>query len=206
MEIEYFVPADADGAMKFFEQRKNDSMHYRTEIIGINAEHLKFRDHDKLAHYAAAATDIEYDFPRGFGEIQGIHNRTDFDLTQHQEHSKTSMQYTDPKSGQRYIPRCIEASTGLGRQVMVTMLEFYDEEEIVQTKTESSEISEQNLNISGRSENSTNKRVVIRFPFQIAPIKYAILPLMEKDETMVDLGRQVFNKLRKKFYCEFDTG
>lgn len=66
MEIEYFVPADADEAMKFFEQRKSDSMHYRTQIIGISRENLRFKDHDKLAHYAAAATDVEYRFPRGF--------------------------------------------------------------------------------------------------------------------------------------------
>jgi glycyl-tRNA synthetase len=88
MEIEYFVPADADAAMKFFEQRKSDSMHYRTQIIGISPENLRFKDHDKLAHYAAAATDVEYRFPRGFGEVQGVHNRTDFDLRQHQEYSK----------------------------------------------------------------------------------------------------------------------
>lgn len=192
MEIEYFVPADADEAMKFFEQRKSDSMNYRTQIIGISPENLRFKDHDKLAHYAAAATDVEYRFPRGFWEVQGVHNRTDFDLRQHQEYSKQNMQYNDPKTGARYIPRCIEASTGLGRQVMVTMLEFYDEE--VLTKE----------NSDGTTSEDT--RIVTRFPFQIAPVKYAILPLMEKDENMVDLGRQIFNKLKKKFNCEFDLG
>lgn len=111
MEIEYFVPADADVAEKSYAKRKEDSMYYRTKIIGIDPTHLRYKDHDKLAHYAAAATDIEYEFPRGFGEVQGIHNRTDFDLRQHQEYAKTSMQYTDPMSGQRYIPWCIEAST-----------------------------------------------------------------------------------------------
>ncbi len=192
MEIEYFVPADANEAMKFFEKRKSDSMNYRTQIIGISAENLRFKDHDKLAHYAAAATDVEYRFPRGFGEVQGVHNRTDFDLRQHQEYSKQNMQYNDPKTGQRYIPRCIEASTGLGRQVMVTMLEFYDEE--VLTKE----------NSDGTTSEDT--RIVTRFPFQIAPVKYAILPLMEKDDNMVDLGRQIFNKLKKRFNCEFDLG
>ena len=190
MEIEYFVPADADEAMKFFDQRKSDSMNYRTQIIGISADNLRFKDHDKLAHYAAAATDVEYKFPRGFGEVQGVHNRTDFDLRQHQEYSKQNMQYSDPKTGQRYIPRCIEASTGLGRQVMVTMLEFYDEENLTKENSDGS--------------TSTDMRVVVRFPFQLAPVKYAILPLMEKDDNMVDLGRQIFNKLKKKFNCEFD--
>ncbi len=192
MEIEYFVPADADEAMKFFEQRKSDSMNYRTQIIGISPENLRFKDHDKLAHYAAAATDVEYKFPRGFWEVQGVHNRTDFDLRQHQEYSKKDMQYSDPKTGQRYIPRCIEASTGLGRQVMVTMLEFYDEETLTKENSDGS--------------TSTDMRVVVRFPFQLAPVKYAILPLMEKDDNMVELGRQIFNKLKKKFNCEFDLG
>ena len=130
MEIEYFVPADPDKAMAIYNQWKEDCMYYWTKIIGITPENLRFKDHDKLAHYAAAAVDVEYAYPRGFGEIQGIHNRTNFDLTQHQEHSSKDMQYTDPFTGERYIPRCIEASFGLGRQVMVTMLEFYDEEQL----------------------------------------------------------------------------
>ena len=98
MEIEYFVPADAEVAMKHFEQWKEDSMSYRIDIMGIAPENLRFKDHDKLAHYAAAATDVEYKFPRGFGEVQGVHNRTDFDLKQHQEYSKQNMQYNDPKT------------------------------------------------------------------------------------------------------------
>mgnify|MGYP000019073208 CR=1 FL=1 len=104
MEIEYFVPADAEKAMEIYNQWKADCMHYWTEMIGISPEHLRFKDHEKLAHYAAAAVDIEYLYPRGFGEIQGIHNRTNFDLTQHQEHSSKDMQYTDPFTGDRYIP------------------------------------------------------------------------------------------------------
>lgn len=192
MEIEYFVPADAKIAEQHYNQRKQDSREYWTEVIGINPENLRFKDHDKLAHYAAAAVDVEYRFPRGFGEVQGVHNRTDFDLRQHQEYSKQNMQYSDPKTGERYIPRCIEASTGLGRQVMVTMLEFYQEEELKKQNSDGSE--------------STDIRTVVKFPFQLAPVKYAILPLLEKDDNMVALGEQIFKKLRKKFYCEFDTG
>jgi glycyl-tRNA synthetase len=95
------------------------------------------------------------------------------------------MQYTDNKTGQRYIPRCVEASTGLGRQIMVTMLEFYDEELVKEGDT----------------------RVVIRFPKQLAPIKFAVLPLMEKDETMSELARKIFASLKKKGYtCEYDGG
>ena len=182
MEIEYFVPADPDKAMAIYNQWKDDCMHYWTKIIEINPENLRFKDHDKLAHYAAAAVDVEYAYPRGFGEIQGIHNRTNFDLTQHQEHSSKDMQYTDPFTGERYIPRCIEASFGLGRQVMVTMLEFYDEEQL---------------------EDWTS-RVVIHFPKQLAPIKFAILPLIKKDTDQVQIAEDLFKKLSKICKCEYD--
>lgn len=188
MEIEYLVPADAKEAEKHFDYWKETSMNYRREIIGISEKNLKFKKHDKLAHYAADAYDIEYNFPRGFWEIQGIHNRTDFDLKQHQEFSKKDMQYHDPKTGLRYIPRCIETSTGLGRTLMVTLLEFYDEEQLTTKNGE------------------TETRVVVRFPFALAPVKYAILPLMEKDEKMVEFGRTLFHDLKKKHNCEFDLG
>lgn len=186
MEIEYFVAADPDQAMKVFNDWKETSMHYREKIIWINPDHLRFKDHEKLAHYAAAATDVEYAYPWWFGEIQGIHNRTDFDLKQHQEYAKVSMQYTDPKSGQRYIPRCVEASFWLGRTVMVTMLEFYDEE------------------VTNKEDGTTDTRVVIRFPFQLAPVKYAIMPLLEKNEEMVQLGQTIYNSLKSFHKCELD--
>jgi len=182
MEIEYFVENDEKKAMEIYNQWKNSCMTYRTEIIGIDKTHLRFKDHEKLAHYAAAATDVEYLYPRGFWEIQGIHNRTNFDLTQHQESSGKDMQYADPFTGKRYIPWCIEASFGLGRQVMVTMLEFYDEEKL---------------------ENEES-RVVVRFPKQIAPIKFAIFPLVKKDEKQVEMAENIFKKLSKQYKCEFD--
>lgn len=182
MEIEYFVENDANKAMDTYEQWKKDSMEYRTKIIGIKSENLRFRDHEKLAHYAAAAVDIEYKYPRWFGEIQGVHNRTDFDLTQHQTISGKDMQYSDPFTGKRYIPRCVEASWWLGRSVMVTMLEFYDEEVL----------------------ESWEKRVVVRFPKQLAPVKFAILPLVKKDEKQIEIAEKIFKDLSKKFKCEYD--
>lgn len=184
MEIEYFVENDADVAMKVYEQWKKDSMEFWTNIMGIDPEHLKFKDHEKLAHYAQAAVDIEYLYPRGFGEIQGVHNRSDFDLKQHQEFSGKDMQYSDPFTGKRYHPRCIEASWGLGRSVMVTMLEFYDEEILEAGDT----------------------RVVIRFPKQLAPVKFAILPLVKKDEQQVNIAQKIFKDLSKQFKCEYDDG
>ena len=182
MEIEYFVEDNEETAMKTYNQWKEDCMNYWTNIIWIKAEHLRFKDHEKLAHYAKAATDVEYLYPRGFGEIQWIHNRTNFDLTQHQETSGKDMQYSDPYTWKRYIPRCIEASFGLGRQVMVVMLEFYDEEEL----------------------EWWDSRVVVRFPKQLAPVKFAILPLVKKDEKQVEIWKSIFKDLTKKFVCEYD--
>lgn len=187
MEIEYFVPADAENAMTVFEEWKKLGMEFWTQIIGISADKLRYKDHDKLAHYAAAATDIEFAFPRGFGEVQGIHNRTDFDLKQHQEHAKISMQYTDPKTGQRYIPRCVESSMWVGRCVMASMLAFYDEE------------------VTTKEDGSSDTRVVVRFPFALAPVKYAVMPLIEKSEEMVALSREVTKSLRSKgFQTDMD--
>ncbi len=184
MEIEYFVPADSEKAMDIYNQWKKDCMEYWTEIIGISPDHLRFKDHEKLAHYAAAAVDVEYLYPRWFWEIQWVHNRTNFDLSQHQEYSAKDMQYSDPYTGERYIPWCIEASFGLGRQVMVTMLEFYDEENL------------------GNGES----RVVIRFPKQLAPVKFAILPLIKKDVAQVETAEKIFRNLSKSFKCEYDDG
>ena len=184
MEIEYFVPADSEKAMDIYNQWKKDCMEYWTEIIGISPDHLRFKDHEKLAHYAAAAVDVEYLYPRWFWEIQWVHNRTNFDLSQHQEYSAKDMQYSDPYTGERYIPWCIEASFGLGRQVMVTMLEFYDEENL---------------------ENGES-RVVIRFPKQLAPVKFAILPLVKKDVAQVETAEKIFRDLSKSFKCEYDDG
>ena len=182
MEIEYFVEDNEEIAMKTYNQWKEDCMNYWTNVIWINPEHLRFKDHEKLAHYAKAATDVEYLYPRGFGEIQWIHNRTNFDLTQHQNESWKDMQYSDPYTWKRYIPRCIEASFGLGRQVMVTMLEFYDEEEL----------------------EWWDSRVVVRFPKQLAPVKFAILPLVKKDEKQVEIAKKIFKDLTKQFTCEYD--
>ena len=182
MEIEYFVEDNEETAMKTYNQWKEDCMDYWTNVIWINPEHLRFKDHEKLAHYAKAATDVEYLYPRGFGEIQWIHNRTNFDLTQHQNESGKDMQYSDPYTWKRYIPRCIEASFGLGRQVMVVMLEFYDEEEL----------------------EWWDSRVVVRFPKKLAPVKFAILPLVKKDEKQVEIAKSIFKDLTKQFACEYD--
>lgn len=123
--------------------------------------------------------------------MQGIANRTDYDLTQHQTVSKQDLQYHDPKTGARYVPYVIEPSFGLSRTVMAVMMDCFEEEKLEKTNSDGSV--------------STDTRTVVRFPFQIAPVKYAILPLLEKNDEMVELGEKIFKKLKKKFYCEFDT-
>lgn len=189
MEIEYFVEADLEQSMKHLEYRKSESMRFWTDIVGLRAENLRFREHeaDELSHYSAWTFDIEYNYPRGRGELQGIANRTDYDLTQHQEHSRQAMQYQDPQTWQRYIPYVIEPSRGLSRAVMAIMLDAYQEED---------------LSTGGKDDS----RVVASFAFDLAPVQYAIFPLIKKDDKMVELGETILRHLRTDYRCEFDLG
>lgn len=185
MEIEYFVPNDLQESQRYFEMWKELSMRFWQEEIAIKPENLRFREHEKdeLSFYSAGTFDVEYNYPRWWGELQGIANRTDYDLKQHQQTSGKDMQYTDPKSWARYIPYVIEPSFGLSRTVMAVMMDCYDEEEIKEWET----------------------RIVARFPYQLAPIKYAVLPLIEKNEDMVKLGRDIAKKLKISWIStEFD--
>ncbi len=190
MEIEYFVENDADKAMEKFNEWKEQSQDFWYNKMGFNAENLKFRDHesDELSHYSQATVDVEYNYPRGWGELQWLAYRTDFDLKQHQEFSGKDMQYHDPHTGKRYIPHVIEPSFGLSRTVLAAMIDAYEEE----TYTD------------GNGNEST--RVVLRFHKNIAPIKFAILPLVKKDEKQVALARDIFHKLSQDYMCEYDDG
>lgn len=188
MEIEYFVENDHDKAMERFEDWKSASQEFWKDVVWLKAENLKFREHEKdeLAHYSAGTFDVEYQFPRGWGELQGLAYRTDFDLKQHMEFSGKDMQYTDPYSGKRYIPHVIEPSFGLSRTVLVTMLDAYDEEKYT----------------NGKWEEET--RTVARFHKNIAPIKFCIIPLLKKDPKMVGMAEDIYRKLSKDYMCEFD--
>lgn len=189
MEIEYFVEPGTDE--KYFEKWKEDSWNFRTNTIGIKTDNIRFRDHesDELSFYSKGTTDIEYKFPWGWGELCAAGAmRTDYDVKQHMTHSNIDMQYTDPKSGKRYVPHVIEPSFGLTRAILTTMFDVYDEE------TYTSKNGEQET------------RVVARFHKNIAPIKFAVLPLIEKDEKMVEFARGIFKELNKEYMCEFDTG
>ena len=151
------------------------------EDLGLSEEHLRYKDHEKLAHYAKAACDIEYLFPFGWGEINGTHNRTDFDLTRHQEYSGQNMSYLDPVTGERFIPYIIESTYGLDRTVLAVLCEAYDEEVLDAEKNDS--------------------RVVLHLHPALAPFKAAVLPLSKK---LAEPAMALRDKLSKYFMTDYD--
>jgi glycyl-tRNA synthetase len=148
--------------------------------IGIKPEHLRYKDHDKLAHYARAACDIQYLFPIGWSELNGIHNRTNYDLSRHQEYSGKSMLYTDPITNEKFIPYVIEYSIGADRLMLAVLSEAYDEEVLEGGDT----------------------RVVMHFHPAIAAYKCAVLPLQKKE--LGPKATELYRKLCKKFPCTYD--
>lgn len=149
--------------------------------LGIAPDHLRFHDHEKLAHYAKAACDIEFLFPFGWGEINGTHNRTDFDLKRHQEYSGTNMGYLDPVTNERYIPYIIESTYGLDRTVLAVLCEAYDEELL--------------------DEATNDTRVVLHIKPVLAPYKAAVLPLSKK---LSPKAMELRDMLSKRFMVDFD--
>ena len=149
------------------------------EYLGLPSEKLRFHDHEKLAHYAKAACDIEYNFPFGWGEINGTHNRTNFDLTRHEEYSKQSMSYLDPETNDKYIPYIIESTYGLDRTVLAVLFEAYEKEEL---------------------ENDTREVLHLK-PF-LAPFKATILPLVKKVHG--EKANEIYEMLSKEFMVCYD--
>lgn len=148
--------------------------------LGIREENLRFHDHEKLAHYAKAACDIEYRFPFGFGEINGTHNRTDFDLRRHQEYSGEKMEYLDPETNEKYIPYIIESTYGLDRSFLAFMFEAYHEEQL---------------------ENGETREVLKLHPY-LAPYKVCVLPLVKKYHS--EKASEIYEILSKKFMTTYD--
>jgi glycyl-tRNA synthetase len=188
MEMQFFIRPGTQK--KWYEYWKNERLAWHTGL-GIPAEKYKFHDHAKLAHYADAACDIEFDFPIGFKEVEGIHSRTDFDLKNHQEYSKKKMQYFDNdideatgKPVGNYIPYVIETSIGLDRMFLLMMSHAYTEE---------------NLSTSEKEDS----RVVLKFPTKLAPIKLAILPLVKKDG-LPEIGRKIMDECKAHFRCFYE--
>jgi len=148
--------------------------------LGLPSEKLRFHDHEKLAHYAKAACDIEYEFPFGWGEVNGTHNRTDFDLTRHQEYSGRSMEYLDPDTNEKYIPYIIESTYGLDRTVLAVLFDAYHEDTL---------------------EDGTTREVLSLHPY-LAPYKVAVLPLVKKYHS--EKALEIYNNLSKHFMTTYD--
>ena len=148
--------------------------------LGIPEEYLRYHDHEKLAHYAKAACDIEYKFPFGWGEINGTHNRTNFDLTRHQEYSGKSMEYLDPETNEKYIPYIIESTYGLDRSVLALLFNAYHEDTL---------------------EDGTTREVLSIHPF-LAPFKVAVFPLMKKMHS--EKATEIYKELSKHFMTTYD--
>ncbi len=178
MELEFFCEPGKD--LEWFKYWK-DFCHNWLLNLGLKDENLKLRDHEKeeLSHYSNATTDIEYKFPFGWGELWGIADRTDFDLKQHMEHSKDDLSYFDPVTNEKYVPYCIEPSLGADRVTLAFLCNAYEEETVAEGDV----------------------RVVLHLHPAIAPVKIAILPLSKK---LGDDAAKVYEKLIKKYTCEFD--
>ncbi|MBN2519910.1 MAG: glycine--tRNA ligase [Bacteroidales bacterium] len=182
MEMQFFVQPGTE--LEWFEKWKQTRMSWH-KSLGMGDDKYRFHDHDKLAHYANAATDIEFQMPFGFKEVEGIHSRTDFDLSQHQQYSGRKMQYFDPEKGESYVPYVIETSIGVDRMFLSILAAAYTEEEL-----------------EGKDGNK-DVRVVLRIPPVLAPVKLAVLPLVKKDG-LPDKARAIIDDLKFDFNCQYD--
>ncbi len=178
MEMQFFVRPGEE--MKWYDYWKNQRIKWH-KALGIPQENYRFHDHIKLAHYANAACDIEFDFPMGFKELEGIHSRTDFDLKQHEELSGKKLQYFDPELNESYVPYVVETSIGLDRMFLAVLSSAYKEEKL---------------------ENDS-ERVVLALPPALAPYKVAIMPLTKKDG-LPDKAREIMDDLKFDFNCIYD--
>jgi glycyl-tRNA synthetase len=181
MEMQFFVKPGSE--LEWFEIWKEKRLKWHM-ALGFGKENYRFHIHEKLAHYANAAVDIEFKFPFGFKEVEGIHSRTDFDLKQHQEFSGKKLQYFDPETNSSYIPYVIETSIGLDRLFLLTIISAYKEETIA-------------------SGDKTETRTVLSLPPQLAPIKAAILPLTKKDG-LPEKARAIIDQLKSSFTCHYE--
>jgi len=179
MEMEFFVPPDE--AQQWYEYWCNERYQWYLEL-GIPEADLRLRAHDddELSHYSSGTSDVEYRFPWGFDELEGIANRGDYDLTQHMNASGEKLDYFDPATNSRYTPHVIEPAAGATRTMMAFLLSAYDEEEV-----------------------NGETRVVLRLHHRLAPYKVAVLPLSKKD-TLTPLAREVLKSLQPHFMCDYD--
>ena len=178
MEMQFFIKPGTE--LEWFKKWKENRMKWHVNL-GMGAENYRFHDHEKLAHYANAATDIEFNFPFGFKELEGVHSRTDFDLGNHQKFSGKKIQYFDPETNENYTPYVVETSIGVDRMVLAVLSHSFKEETL---------------------ENG-EKRVVMSIPAPIAPVKAAVLPLVKKDG-LPELAQTIMDDLKYDFNCQYE--
>ncbi|MCK4968166.1 MAG: glycine--tRNA ligase, partial [Candidatus Aenigmarchaeota archaeon] len=186
-ELEFFCEPGTDE--QWYEHWKEFRFKWYTDL-GIKKENLRFRDHqpDELAHYAKKAVDIEYEFPFGWQEIEGIHHRGNWDLTRHQQYSGHDYRYFDENTKEKFIPNVIETSVGLDRTFFVLFCNAYQEITGGRSKT---------------TETNKKKEIVLRLSKQMSPIKIAVLPLAKK-EKITKLAKKIFDSLLPHYVCQYD--
>jgi glycyl-tRNA synthetase len=182
MEMQFFVPPGTE--LEWFEHWKQHRMKWH-RTLGFGDDNYRFHDHDKLAHYANAATDIEFKYPFGFKEVEGIHSRTDFDLESHQEYSGKKLQYFDPETNKNYVPYVVETSIGVDRMFLQIISAAYTDETLT------------------KEDGSTDSRVVMKLPPALAPVKLAVFPLTKKDG-LPDKARTIMNELKFDLNCQYE--
>jgi len=182
MEMQFFVRPGEE--MQWYEFWKEKRLNWH-KSMGLGEHKYRFHKHEKLAHYANAASDIEFEFPFGFKEVEGIHSRTDFDLSSHQKHSGKKLQYLDPETNESYVPYVIETSIGLDRTFLLILSSAYTEEKIT------------------KEDGTVDERVVLRFPPALAPIKLGVFPLVKKDG-LPEKAKMIMDELKIDFACQYE--
>jgi glycyl-tRNA synthetase len=180
MEMQYFTHPQKE--MEEYERLREYRWNYY-QALGISTNNLRWHKHEKLAFYAKEAYDIEYRFPFGFSELEGIHARGDYDLTQHMKYSGVDLGHMDQQTSEKYIPHIIESSVGAGRTFLAVLCEAYREEAV-----------------------GTETRVVLKLPNRLAPIKVAVFPLVRNKPELVEMAKKIHQSLKLRYMCEFDDG
>ena len=178
MEMQFFVKPGTQGEWYTFWKEERKKWH---SALGLGDENYKFHDHIKLAHYADAACDIEFDFPMGFKELEGIHSRTDFDLKSHEKFSGKKLRFFDPETKESFVPYVVETSIGLDRMFLAVLSQSFKEEDL----------------------GEGNTRTVLRLPYALSPVKVAVLPLVKKDG-LPEKAREILSKIRLNHNCQYD--
>jgi len=178
MEMQMFV--HPEKSMDVYEEWREKRMQYYKDL-GFKEANLNWHEHENLVFYAKAAWDIEYNYSFGFKELEGVHHRSDYDLTQHSKHSGVDMSYRDPVTNETYIPHVVETSVGVDRTFLAVLTEFYDEDTL-----------------------GGEERTVVRFPKNLAPIKVAVFPLLKNKPDLVAKAREVYDALKLDTRAEFD--